>query len=180
MKFPDFFGGKVYIYKLAQNNLHLKKYRDKKILRLEVSMKREAFLKKLDLKRKDDLYTMLKAGYDNVYTTISDFLDKLFPARGIHLPYPEAEKRIQKCKLDSDIKEQMLFLLKKTSRGAGLDTAAQKWKQTYSIVDIRKFHSLIKQFDKLYVNPVTLTSKEICEIPCLRTLIRDTCFYAGK
>ena len=37
----------------------------------------------------------------------------------------------------------------------GLDTAAHKWKQTYNIVDSRKFHSLMKQFDKLHVNPVT-------------------------
>lgn len=159
---------KVYdkIYELAQDNRCPKKHRDKKILRLEVSVKREAFLKKLDLNRKDDLYTMLKAGYDNVYAAIHDFLDKLFPARGIHLPYPEAEKKIQKCRLDSDIKEQMLFLLKKTSRGAGLDIAAKKWKIHYKIVDSRKFHSIMKQFDQLCVNPVTLTSQENQEITC--------------
>ena len=180
MKFPDFFGGKVKIYELAQDNRCPKKHRGKKILRLEVSMKREAFLKKLDLKRRDDLYTMLKAGYDNVCTAISDFLDKLFPAREIHLPYPEAEKRIQKCKLDSDTKEQMLFLLKKTSRGAGLDTAAKKWKMHYKIVDSREFRSIIKYFDLLCVNPVALSSKEMCETPCLCTLIRGICFYPEK
>ena len=65
----------------------------------------------------------------------------------------------------------MLFLLKKTSRGAGLDTAAQKWKKAYSVVDIRKFHALMKQFDKLQVNPVTLTSRNKQGLPCLRTVI---------
>ena len=64
----------------------------------------------------------------------------------------------------------MLFLMEKTSRGARLDTAAQRWKQTYNIVDSRKFHSLMKQFDKLHVNPVTLTSKGKAEIPCLRSV----------
>ena len=165
---------KVYdkVYELAQNDRCPKKYRKEKILRLEVSMRREAFLEKLGLKRKDDLYTILKAGYDNVCTVIREFLDKLFPADGMHLPYPEAERKIQQSKLDSDTKEQMLFLLKKTSRGAGLDTAAQKWKEAYSVVDIRKFHALIKQFDKLQVNPVTLPSRKQQGIPCLRALIK--------
>ena len=164
---------KIYdkIYELTQNDRCPQKYRDRKILRLEVSMKREAFLDRLNLGRKDDLYTMLKAGYGHIRDEINYFLDKLFPARGIHLPYPEAEKRIQECKLDSDIQEQMLFLLEKTSRGAGLDTAAQKWTKTYNIVNTRKFHSLMKQFDKLHVNPITLTAKDKTEIPSLRTLI---------
>ena len=166
---------KVYdkIYELEQNDRCPKKYRKERILRLEVSMRREAFLEKLGLKRKDDLFAMLKMGYDNVCAAIGEFLDKLFPAGGMHLPYPEAERKIQQSKLDSAIKEQMLFLLKKTSRGAGLDTAAQKWKETYSVVDIRKFHALMKQFDKLQVNPVTLTSREQQGIPCLRAVIEQ-------
>ena len=164
---------KVYdkVYELAQNDRCPKKYRKEKILRLEVSMSREAFLEKLGLKRKDDLDTMLKAGYDKVCAAMREFLDKLFPADGMHLPYPEAERKIQQSKLDSDTKEQMLFLLKKTSRGAGLDTAAQKWRETYSIVNARKFHFLMKKFDQLQVNPVTLTSRKKQGIPCLRTVI---------
>lgn len=164
---------KVYdkIYELDQDNRCPEEHRKRKVLRLEVSMKREAFLDRLDLEREDDLYTMLKAGYDHIRDEINYFLDKLFPSHGTHLPYPEAEKAIQKSKLDPDTKEQMLFLLKKTSRGAGLDTAAQKWAKTYNIVNARKFHSLMKQFDKLHVNPITLTTKDKTEIPSLRTLI---------
>ena len=164
---------KIYdkIYELTQNDRCPQKYRDRKILRLEVSLKREAFLDRLNLGRKDDLYTMLKAGYDHIRDEINYFLDKLFFFFLIHMPYPEAKKTIQKSKLDPDTKEQMLFLLKKVSDGAGLDTAARKWMKTYNIVDARKFHSLIKQFDKLHVNPITLTTKDKTEIPSLRTLI---------
>ena len=99
-----------------------------------------------------------------VHSTIDDFLDKLFPAQGVHLPYSEAKERIQTSKLDADKKEQMLFLLKKTSRGAGLDTAAQKWKQTYHIVDSRKFHALMERFSKLRVDPITLTSSDVSSV----------------
>ena len=164
---------KVYdkIYELEQNDRCPKEHRKQKVLRLEVSMKREAFLDRLNLNRKDDLYTMLKAGYDHIRDEINYFLDKLFPSHGVHLPYPEAKKAIQKSKLDPDTRKQMLFLLEKTSRGAGLDTAAQKWAKTYNIVNARKFHSLMKQFDTLHVNPITLTTKDKTEIPSLRTLI---------
>lgn len=91
---------KIYdkVYELAQNDRCPKMYRKEKILRLEVSVRREAFLEKLGLKRKDDLYTMLKAGYDNVCAAISEFLDKLFPAGGIHLPYSEAKRKIKKVR----------------------------------------------------------------------------------
>ena len=41
----------------------------------------------------------------------------------------------------------------------------------HSSVDARKFYSLMKQFDKLHVNPITLTSKDKVEILFLRTLI---------
>lgn len=168
---------KVYdkVYELTQNGRCPKKYAGRKILRLEVSLKREAFLSKLKLKRKDDLYTMLRAGYKSAALIIQEFIEKLFPSQGVHLPYPVAEQRIRKSKLDADTKEQMLFLLKKTSRGAGLDTAAQKWKTHYNIVDARKFHSLIRKFDKLQVNPVTLTTRETKGIPCVRTWFSPEC-----
>ena len=99
---------KVYdkICELEQNERCPEEHRKRKVLRLEVSMKREAFL------------------------------DKRFPSRGTHLPYPEAEKCIQKSKLDPDTKEQMLFLLKKTSRGAGLDTAAQRLREPIPMLTI--------------------------------------------
>ena len=168
---------KVYdkVYELTQNGRCPKKYAGRKILRLEVSLKREAFLSKLKVKRKDDLYTMLRAGYESAALIIQEFIEKLFPSRGVHLPYPEAEQRIRKSKLDADSKEQMLFLLKKTSRGAGLDTAAQKWKTHYNIVDARKFHSLIRKFDELQVNPITLTTWETKGIPCVRTWFSPEC-----
>ena len=74
--------------------------------------------------------------YDHIRDEINYFLDKLFPSRGTHLPYPEAEKCIQKSKLDPDTKEQMLFLLKKMSRGAGLDTAAQRLREPIPMLTI--------------------------------------------
>ena len=168
---------KIYdkIYELTQNGRCPKKYAGRKILRLEVSLKREAFLSKLKMKRKDDLYTMLRAGYESAALIIQEFIEKLFPSQGVHLPYPVAEQQIRKSKLDADTKEHMLFLLKKTSRGAGLDTAAQKWKTHYNIVDARKFHSLIRKFDELQVNPITLTTWETKGIPCVRTWFSPEC-----
>ena len=56
---------KVYdkIFELQYNDRCLSKFAGKKLLRIEVSLKREAFLEKLSLERGDTLYDMLKTGY---------------------------------------------------------------------------------------------------------------------
>ena len=100
------------------------------------------------------------------------FLAKLFPVASPYLPYPQAEERIFKSKLDADTKEQMHFLLQKTSRCTGLGTAAQKWKQTYNDVNARKFHSMIRKFYKLHINPIPFPSVERKSVLGLRALIR--------
>src|SRR5699024_10622377 len=96
---------------------------------------------------------------------------KLFPSSGTHLPYTEAIRKIKWSAFDSKTKEQMLFLVEKTSRSAGLDTAAHKWKKAYNIVGNHAFDQLIKMFDQIDVNPVTLRVKEKHNIPCLRKMI---------
>ena len=70
---------KVYdkIYELKQNDRCPKSLEDESILRFEISLKREAFLKKLDLKRTDSLYEMLHTGYENGRDILDDYYDKL-------------------------------------------------------------------------------------------------------
>ena len=159
------------IFELKEHDRCPKDARCRKVLRLEVSMRREAFLEKLDLKWKDSLYRMLRAGYRHIRKAIAYFLDKLFPSQGSHLTYPKAVKRIEKSRFKDERREQMLFILEKTSRGAGLDTAVEKWRCAYNVADSRGFARMMGWFDKLDVNPVTLTSDQKKEVPCLRELI---------
>ena len=59
------------IFELKEHDRCPKDARCRKVLRLEVSMRREAFLEKLDLKRKDSLYRMLRASLVGLSSPIS-------------------------------------------------------------------------------------------------------------
>ena len=119
----------------------------------------------------EDNPSLLKAALEHALPVISSYLTRIFPCTAPHLRYEDALYSVMENVKKERLREQMLFLLRKTSDDAGLDTVAQKWAKTYNIVDARKFHSLMKQFDKLHVNPITLTNTDKTEIPSLRTLI---------
>ena len=84
------------IYELQKNHRCPAKLAGKKLLRIEVSLKREAFVKKLKLNRTDDLHTMLKAGYDAMEDIILDYLHNCSLAQvGIYpLTRPSAVSRL--------------------------------------------------------------------------------------
>lgn len=80
---------KVYdkVYELKKFDRCPPEIKNQKILRLEVSVKREKFLKYFNLKRDHNLYIMLNAGYKEIRNVLVYYLDKLFPSSGTHLPY---------------------------------------------------------------------------------------------
>lgn len=149
-----------------------KEWDDCFILRLEAQLKCPALKRHLDKETLEDNLSLLKAASKHALPVISSYLTRMFPCTAPHLRYEDAVSAVMKNIKKERLREQMLFLLRKTSDGAGLGTAAQKWMKIYDIADARKFHSLMKQFDKLHVNPITLTSNDKTEIPCLRTLIQ--------
>ncbi|RHR11030.1 hypothetical protein DWX58_00790 [Pseudoflavonifractor sp. AF19-9AC] len=168
---------KVYdkIYELKKFDRCPPERQDQKILRLEITLKREKFLKCFNLKRDDDLYTMLNAGYKQIRYVLYQYLGKMFPACGTHWTYEKAVRKIKWSDLEQTAKEQMLFLVEKTSRGAGLDTAARKWEEAYRVVKKKEFDKMMRMFDKIDVNPITLGAKE-GEIPCLRKMLEAVKF----
>lgn len=162
------------VYELKQNDRCPSKLENKKMLRIEVSLKREEFLKKLNLKRKDSLYTMLSVGYQHVKEMIMGYLCKMFPCSGKHLSYRKTERILKEQVTDGILQEQMLFLVKKTSDGAGLDTATQKLKDSYKNVDNRRLKKLWTTFDKLGIHPITLPNDgPRKQIPSLIELLQD-------
>ena len=168
---------KIYdkIYELEKNHRCPPEIQNQKVLRLETTMKREKFLKYFNLKRDDNLYTMLNAGYKEIRHVLYHYLDKMFPACGTHWTYEKAVRKIKWSDLEEITKEQMLFLVEKTSRGAGLDTAARKWEEAYKGVKRKEFNQIIRAFDKIDVNPITLRAKE-SEIPCLHRMLEAVKF----
>ena len=149
---------KVYdkIAELEANDRCPAKLCGKKLVRIEVSLKREAFLEKLSLERKDKLYDMLAAGYEQAQDVLEEYLQKMFPCSGEFVSYKRAKKAIEIHIRDQQLREQMLYLLKKASRSAGLDTAVQMLRDQYKDVDHRRLKKIYETFDKLNVNVITL------------------------
>ena len=129
--------------------------KDETLLRLEASLKREAFLKKLSLDRKDSLYEMLLAGYEHGEEILDDYYSKMFPFSGKIVRYKKAKKQIESNIADPILEEQMLYLLKKTSDSAGLSAAVQKLKDYYKNVDNRRINEIFAEFDRLDIAPIT-------------------------
>jgi len=143
------------IHELKVNKRCPKQLKNEKILRFEVSMKREAFLKKLNLDRKTSLSEMLQAGYDQGKEIIAGYKEEMYPFTGEVVPYKEAKSLIQKKVKKELLREKMLYLLKKTSDSTGVSAAVQKLKENYSGVDDRRIKKIFAEFDKLNISPVT-------------------------
>lgn len=162
------------IYELNKFHRCPKKLCGRKLLRVELSIKREAFLKKLDLDRTDSKLEMLCAGYKSGEELLADYLLKLFPCSGAHVRYKDAQKALNEDGPDGLLQEQMQYLLEKTSGGAGLDTAVRKLKERYKGVDDRRLKKLWATFDKLNINPITLpNSYPMKRLPALVQLLND-------
>lgn len=162
------------IFELTDNGRCPKRLRGEKLLRLEVSLKREAFLKKADVKRNDSLYKMLRTGFDMAQKTIRHYLEKLFPCSGPHIRYKNAKDRVQSEIDNPDLQEKMLFLLEKTSQSAGLDSAVRKLSKSYKSVKKKGVKPIYSAFDQLGINPITLNNNSPYQaIDCIRTLVLD-------
>lgn len=148
---------KVYdkIYELKKYGRCPKSLEDENILRYEVSLKREAFLKKFGLDREAPLYEMLLAGYEHGEELLADYHRKMFPFSGKIVRYEKAHKRIESDIADALLKEQMLYLLRKTSDSAGLSAAVRKIENYYKDVDNRRVKKIFSAFDNLGIAPIT-------------------------
>lgn len=105
------------------------------ILRIELSMKRNAYYRALKLKpgKKLSYDVILRKLYKHGSKLIRKQMKNLFPCDGKHLPYQEAKRRIEKEITNKKTQEKMLYLLEKTSRSDTLDHAIKKTQERYRI-----------------------------------------------
>lgn len=143
------------IYELMKYNRCPEMLCNESVLRVELSLKREAFLKKLKMERSAPLREMLLAGYKNGPNMITNYLKKLHPCGIKEVSYEEAKRRIEKNICDSKLRNQMLYLLEKASDCAGLDSAVSKLKKRYMSIDNRRVNKLFLEFKKLDISPIT-------------------------
>jgi len=149
--------------------------KDKHILRLEVSMKRDYFIQKLEVSREDRLEQMLTAAYRNAGEIIDDFLLKLFPCDADHYRYEDAVQIVKKKVKKDGLRKRMLFLLERMGAEAfnGLDQACRETSEHFDLSS-EEMKRLLKKFDKIGVNPITLPNRsEIPKIKNIRRMIAD-------
>ena len=104
---------------------------------------------------------MLLAGYEQGAEIIDNYREKMFPFTGENVPYKQAKKTIEQNVKKQSLRDQMLYLLKKTSDSAGLSAAVLKLKDHYKDVkkvDDRRVKKIFAEFDKLGISPITLPS----------------------
>ena len=165
------------IQELADRGHLPKKLKNSVLLRVEVSMKRGKFLKVLKLDKDVSLYEMLDAACRKAPDLINDYLEKLFPASADHLRYDDAKRAIKDHVKKGKKRDQMLFLLEKTSDSAGLDRAidllnGKRDKEDKKPLQSVELSRIFKKFDAIGVNPITLPNKsQIDRIPSTRHML---------
>ena len=133
-------------------------------------MDREAFLKRLKADKDTSAYELLECGDACIEKIVRKYLKKMFPCTGDHLRYDAARGRIMRERdLEEETREQMLFVLKKTSKGSGLDTALKKLTAQFGP---EAKTGVLAAFDRLGINPITLPNEsKLKQCPSLRQLL---------
>ena len=141
------------------------------VLRMEAQLKREGLKRRLGKEAMQDNASILKAGTAQAAGVIAYYLEKMFPCDVPHFRYEDTVSAIKTVKKEA-MREQMLFLLRKTSDGSGLDTAIAKCQKAYQSVGQKQIKRIWEKFDLLGVNPIPLTnSSPFCCLRSLRSLL---------
>lgn len=149
-----------------------RKTRDRmQILRIEVSLKRSAYLRMLKLPVNVNYDEVLQDAVIAMSKVLKKYLKRMFPCVGRHLPYPTAVKEIQEKVADEELREKMLFLLNKASRSDSLSMAMEKTMVEYGMGK-KEMEKLLKKFDKVNVNPITFKKdSKMKELPGVRKML---------
>lgn len=141
------------------------------ILRIELSLKRSAYLRMLKLPVGVDYDEVLQDAVISMSKVLKKYMKRIFPCIGRHLPYPTAVKEIQEKVVDEELREKMMFLLNKASRSDSLSAAMEKTMMEYGMGK-KEMEKLLKKFDKVDVNPITFKKdSKMKELPGVRKML---------
>lgn len=145
------------------------------ILRIEAQLKRPALKRWLERDALENQPAVLKAATNRAGMVIASYLVKLFPCEGTHLRYKDAVSSVQKVK-NKTLRNQMLYLIRKVSDAATMDSAAQKFIEYYSDVKEKLLKKVLNRLEKLGVSPITLpNNSSIPHLASLTELARGQC-----
>ena len=142
------------------------------ILRIEIKIERDGFKSKFNLEKKVNKYTfdeLLRYAYKSRNDILRNYLDKLFPGTGEHLPYQKADTIIQKD-AKPKYKDAMLYLIKETSRLKNYTRAKEETMKKHKLGK-QKYQYLLDEFNRINISPITMKkdAKTKC-IECFKKL----------
>lgn len=161
------------IRELSERGHLPKKLKGKSLLRIEVSMKREKFIKEFGLSRDASLFDMLTVIYEQGQTLIIKYMEKLFPVISKHYTYKATISAIEK-KAKKKLRPYMCYLVEKTGKKEGrLDKAITSLMKSEKLRH-SQIKRLLEEFDKIGVNPVALPNKSpVPSVPNIRHMIAE-------
>ncbi len=135
---------------------------DKHMLRIEAELTRSAFLHIVKETDKNNPLALIKAVYDKTPRILSKYIKRMFLVEGVFVTYNEATERIKTANFKADTKEKMLYLVRKASDSDNLTNALNKIQTKFCLSD-QGIARLLKKFEKLGINPITLPNSSKIE-----------------
>ncbi len=149
-------------YQLQQINRCPAELMDKHMLRIEAELTRSAFLHMVKDTDRNNPLALIKAVYNKTPQILYKYMKRMFLVEGVFVTYNEAVDCINSANFKADTKERMLYLVRKTSDSDNLTNALKKTQKQFHLSD-QGITRLLKKFEKLGINPITLPNSSKIE-----------------
>lgn len=126
----------------------------KKVLRLEIQLRRKALKKWVDNGELGSNWEIIRDVYKRRKRIIEWYLGRTQP-KGQYVRYQDAVELINSTKLKKKTRDRMLYLLRKTSDKDSLTAALKDLKSEYHLTG-NQCGTVLKKFQNLEISPITL------------------------
>lgn len=130
----------------------------KRVLRLEVQLRRKGMRKWVDRNQMDNNGKVLKKLYEKAGDILRWYLKRLQLKGRRHVRYREAKEMIDGLR-SKKTRERMLYLLRKASDRKSLSSAIEDLRVEFGLKS-GQIARVLKKFDKLGISPITLTNAD--------------------
>lgn len=128
----------------------------KRVLRLEIQLRREALKKWADNGELGSNWEIIRGVFKRRKRIIEWYLDRTQP-KGQYVRYKDAVDLINSTKLKKKTRDRMLYLLRKTSDKESLTSALKDLKATYNLTG-SQCRNILNKFRNLGISPITLAN----------------------
>ena len=141
----------------------------KRVLRLEVQLRRKGMRKWVSKEHMDNSGKILRTLYEKAEDILCWYLKRLQFKGQRHVRYKEAKEMIDGLR-SKKMRERMLYLLRKASDRKSLSAAIDDLRDEFDLKP-GQISRVLKKFDKLGISPITLTNTDKVEaLPMLNGL----------